>query len=67
MLAAVLINLSHPLVDPIVDPDKRNIGCYLLHSYCIIPLYLLMVFLPKPRLVRADLVIHVILDWLKCL
>ncbi|MBJ6120089.1 hypothetical protein JAO76_17925 [Pontibacter sp. BT310] len=67
MFAAILIDLDHLLADPIVDPDRCSVGFHILHSYYIIPFYLLLCFFPKTRLIGLGLVIHIVLDWLECL
>jgi hypothetical protein len=67
MFAGILIDLDHLLADPIVDPGRCSVGFHLLHSYYVIPLYLLLSFFPKTRLIGLGLVIHILLDWLACL
>jgi hypothetical protein len=67
MFAGILIDLDHLLADPIVDPDRCSVGFHPLHSYYVIPLYLLLSFFPKTRLIGLGLVIHILLDWLACL
>lgn len=67
MFAGILIDLDHLLADPIVDPDRCSVGFHPLHSYWVIPLYLLLALFPKTRLIGLGLVIHIILDWLACL
>ena len=67
MFAAILIDLDHLLADPIVDPNRCSVGFHLLHSYWILPLYLLLAFIPKTRLIGLGLVIHIVLDWLECI
>lgn len=67
MFAAILIDLDHLLADPIVDPNRCSVGFHLLHSYWILPLYLLLAIIPKTRLIGLGLVIHIVLDWLECI
>lgn len=50
MFAGILINLDHLLADPIVDPDRCSVGFHPLHSYYVIPVYLLLSFSLKPDL-----------------
>lgn len=66
MFATILIDLDHLLADPILEPGRCSVGFHPLHSYWVIPIYLLMCFFPKTRLIGLGLVIHIILDWLRC-
>ncbi len=66
MLAGLLIDLDHLLADRILDPNRCSVGYHLLHAYWLIPLYILLAFIPKTRLIGLGLVIHIILDWLDC-
>lgn len=67
MLGGILIDLDHLLAEPIIAPDRCSVGYHLLHSYWLIPLYVLLALIPKTRLVGIGLVIHIFLDWLDCL
>lgn len=67
MFAAILIDLDHLLADPIVDPDRCSVGFHPLHSYWMVPIYVLLCLFPKIRLVGLGLVIHILLDWLECI
>lgn len=66
MFSAILIDLDHLLADPIVDPNRCSVGFHPLHSYWILPLYMLLCFFPRTRLIGLGLVIHIALDWLEC-
>lgn len=66
MLAGWLIDVDHLLVRPILDPERCSVGFHLLHSYWIIPLYLLLTIIPKTRLIGLGLVIHIVLDYIEC-
>ncbi|WP_242928438.1 DUF6122 family protein [Pontibacter vulgaris] len=67
MFSAILIDVDHLWADPIVDPTRCSVGFHVLHSYWLIPVYVLLSFWPKTRLLGLGLVIHIILDWLECL
>lgn len=67
MFSTMLIDLDHLLADPIVDPNRCSVGFHPLHSYWILPLYVLLCFFPKTRLIGLGLVIHIALDWLECI
>lgn len=66
MSATMLVDLDHLIAVPIYDPMRCSIGFHPLHSYYILPLYAIIVFFPKFRLVGLGLVIHMILDFADC-
>ena len=67
MLLTMAVDLDHLLADPIYDPGRCSIGFHPLHTYAMIPVYLLLC-LPRPtRLVGLGLVIHMALDGADCL
>lgn len=71
MLLTMLVDLDHLLATPIFDPDRCSIGFHFLHSYYLIPFYILMCFLPYRRLglpwwlspVGIGLTFHMFTDW----
>jgi hypothetical protein len=67
MLAGLLIDLDHLIADPIMDPDRCSIGFHPLHTYWIIPVYVILAIVPKTRLVGLGLVIHIVLDYIDCI
>lgn len=67
MFSAILIDVDHLLAEPIVDPNRCSVGFHLLHSYWLIPVYVLFCFWPRTRLLGLGLVIHIVLDWIECL
>lgn len=50
MIATMLVDLDHLLADPIFDPNRMSLGFHLLHSYYLIPLYVIMCFLPYKKM-----------------
>ncbi|QCR24860.1 hypothetical protein C1N53_03210 [Pontibacter sp. SGAir0037] len=66
MLAGLLIDADHLLATPILDPNRCSVGYHLLHSYWLVPLYVLLALFPKTRLWGLGLVIHIVLDFLDC-
>ncbi len=67
MSATIVVDVDHLLASPLYDPNRCSIGFHPLHSYYILPLYVLMCFFPKTRLVGLGLVIHMALDFIDCL
>ena len=66
MVATMLIDLDHLLVDPVYDPGRCSIGFHPLHQYPVIVLYALAAAWPRTRLVGIGLLIHVLLDGVDC-
>jgi hypothetical protein len=62
----MLVDLDHLLADPIFDPNRCSIGFHPLHTLPVIVVYVLMIFLPKTRLIGIGLTIHMLLDYLDC-
>jgi len=46
MMSTMLVDLDHLLANPIYNPDRCSIGFHPLHSYWLLPLYLLLCFFP---------------------
>lgn len=66
ILAGILIDVDHLLANPILDPNRCSVGFHLLHSYWLLPLYVILALVPKTRLVGIGLVFHIVIDWLEC-
>jgi len=67
ILSANLIDLDHLLASPIFDPDRCSIGFHLLHSYPAILIYMILLLVPKVRLLAIGLLLHIVTDFLDCL
>ncbi|MCB2195361.1 MAG: hypothetical protein KQH79_05855 [Bacteroidetes bacterium] len=67
MLAANLIDLDHLLANPIFDANRCSIGFHFLHSYIAIVVYILLLMIPKIRIVAIGLLLHIITDFVDCL
>jgi len=67
MLSANLIDLDHLLSNPVFEPTRCSIGSHILHSYYAIAFYLVLLFIPKTRIVAIGLVIHILTDFIDCL
>ena len=67
MVLTMGVDFDHFLADPIYDPNRCGIGFHPLHSYGAIGAYLLMIAIPKIRMVGIGLVIHMALDKLDCI
>ncbi|MCW8108722.1 DUF6122 family protein [Alteromonas ponticola] len=66
MILTMLVDLDHLLANPIYDPLRCSIGFHLLHKLWLIPLYVLLIFFPKSRLVGMGLTLHMALDSIDC-
>ncbi len=67
MLLTMLVDLDHLLASPVYDPDRCGIGYHPLHSYPAIGAYLLLLLVPKLRIVGVGLLLHMGLDVMDCL
>jgi hypothetical protein len=66
LLLTMLIDLDHLLATPIFDPARCSIGFHPLHSFYAIPVYVVMFFLPKLRVVSIGLLLHILTDTIDC-
>ena len=66
MMATMLVDLDHLLASPIYDANRCSIGFHPLHQYCLIGIYLAMIFFSKTRLIGVGLSTHMVLDALDC-
>lgn len=66
LLATMLIDLDHLLADPIFDPDRCSIGFHPLHSAYAIAAYVLLLLIPRARIVAVGLLLHILTDWQDC-
>ncbi|MGM0504326.1 MAG: DUF6122 family protein, partial [Bacteroidota bacterium] len=64
ILSANLIDLDHLLATPIFDPERCSIGFHLLHSYPAIILYMILLMIPKVRLIAIGLLLHILTDFM---
>ena len=69
MISTMLVDADHIFADPVYDPNRCSIGFHPLHGFLPIALYVLLCFVPKPKVVRIvgiGLVIHMVLDSVDC-
>lgn len=67
MVATMIVDLDHLMADPVYDPNRCGIGFHPLHTFPAIGFYLLMLLIPKIRLVGLGLLIHMVLDGADCI
>ena len=67
LVATILIDLDHLLVDDIFDPNRCSINFHLLHSYTAIIIYGFFLFFRKTRIVALGLLMHMATDFQDCL
>ena len=63
----MVVDLDHLWADPVYDPNRCGIGFHPLHSYPAIGVYILMVLVPKLRIIAIGLLIHMGLDITDCI
>ena len=67
LLAGILLDLDHLFANPIFDSNRCSIGFHPLHEYILFPLYLVLAFWKKTRLLGLALIIHILADISDCL
>jgi hypothetical protein len=67
MAATMVVDLDHLLANPVYDSNRCGIGFHPLHTYPAIGFYLLLLMIPKIRLVGFGLVAHMVLDGIDCM
>ena len=71
LLSTMLIDVDHLWARPIFDPNRCSVGTHLLHSYPMVGLYVVMLFLPYERwglpwwlrVLAVGLTLHILTDW----
>lgn len=71
LLSTMLIDVDHLLARPIFAPNRCSVGTHLLHSYPMVGLYVVMLFLPYERwgwpwwlrVLAVGLTLHILTDW----
>lgn len=66
LLAGIIIDLDHLLVEPIFDLNRCSINFHPLHSYWAILLYSILPFFKQTRIIGLALIIHIIADIADC-
>jgi hypothetical protein len=67
MVATMLIDLDHLLAKPIFDPLRCSVGYHPLHSFYVIPVYMLLLLLPAAQIIAVGLLFHLFTDTVDCL
>ncbi len=67
LLAIMVVDLDHLLVRPILDPNRCGIGFHPLHSEYAIIFYVVLLIIPKTRIVGLGLLMHMATDSLDCI
>ena len=64
LLATMLVDVDHLFADPLFDANRNSIGFHPLHSYWVIPFYILgAVFLKgNYKIIAIGLVLHMFTD-----
>ncbi|QNJ98545.1 DUF6122 family protein [Constantimarinum furrinae] len=67
MIATMLVDLDHLLATPLFSADRCSINYHPLHSYYIFPVYGIMLFFKKTRILAIGLLLHMATDGLDCI
>lgn len=66
MLATMLIDLDHLLVNPIFDADRCSINFHPLHTYYMLVVYIALLFFKKTRIIGIGILLHLLADFIDC-
>jgi hypothetical protein len=68
LIATMLVDLDHLLVEPIFETNRCSINFHFLHTYYAILIYILLLFFRKPfRMIGIGLLFHMLTDFIDCL
>jgi|SaaInlLV_10m_DNA_2_1039722.scaffolds.fasta_scaffold40007_2 hypothetical protein len=69
VLSSNFIDLDHLLANPIYDPLRCSINFHPLHSWYIMPIYLVGIFFKNKyfKYFCLNVLIHLLLDFVDCL
>jgi hypothetical protein len=67
MCLTMLVDLDHLMAAPVYDPNRCGIGFHPLHSFSAIGAYLLILLVPKIRIIGIGLLLHMGLDYIDCI
>jgi hypothetical protein len=67
MCLTMLVDLDHLMAAPVYDPNRCGIGFHPLHSFPAIGAYLLILLVPKIRIIGIGLLLHMGLDYIDCI
>lgn len=62
----MLVDFDHLLATPFFDACRCSINFHPLHSYPAIGIYILLLFVPKYRLIAIGLLMHMATDQIDC-
>ncbi|AMC12277.1 hypothetical protein Lupro_12790 [Lutibacter profundi] len=65
-ILTMLVDLDHLIATPLFDATRCSINFHPLHSYYAIGLYLLLLFVPKLRILAIGLLFHMFTDFIDC-
>jgi len=66
MVSTMLVDLDHLLATPLYDPNRCSMGFHPLHTWPVVFIYVVLLAVPKVRLVAIGLLLHMGLDTLDC-
>ena len=66
MIATMLVDIDHVFASPIYDPQRCSIGFHPLHQVWLMPVYAVLCFIPKTRILGIGLLTHMALDSTDC-
>ena len=67
MVLTMAVDLDHLLASPVYDPGRCGINFHPLHTFPAMGAYILLLFIPKFRIIGVGLLIHMGLDVIDCI
>jgi len=68
LIATMLVDLDHLLANPIFQANRCSINFHLLHSFYVMWIYLVLLFLKRPfNIIGIGLVLHMLTDFIDCM
>ncbi|MGB3588839.1 MAG: DUF6122 family protein [Tunicatimonas sp.] len=68
LLATMLVDLDHLLVNPVFQANRCSIGFHYFHTSYAAVVYFVLLFFPYPvRIIGTGLLLHLLTDLIDCL
>ena len=66
-ILTMLVDLDHLMATPLFDASRCSINYHPLHSFYAIAVYMILLFIPKTRIIAIGLLFHMLTDFIDCL
>lgn len=66
LIATMLVDLDHLLVDPIFEANRCSINFHPLHTYYAMGIYVCLLYFRTTRVIAVGLLFHMFTDRIDC-